>query len=99
MRVHLAGHRPGFRSAPTLCVLFFSGFGGLPGLALADVLVDPGQIALLTVSINVEGSMQASQGTRDEGVRWSTQRSFETTVRMEAEKPEQLSYGAMTGND
>jgi hypothetical protein len=99
MRVHFAGRRPGIRCAPTLCVLIFSSLMGLPSLALADVLVAPGQIALLTVSINVEGKMQASQGTRDEGVRWSTQRSFEATVRMEAEKPEQLSYSAMTGND
>jgi hypothetical protein len=99
MDVQLAGHWPGFRSVPLLCALFFTGFSGLPSVVLADVLVAPGQIALLTVSISVEGGVEVPQGYRDEVVRWSTKRHFESSVKMEAEKPEQISFSAMAGNE
>lgn len=97
MSIHLADHRPGFRCAPLFSVLVCSCFSGLPHLAQADVLVEAGQGALLTVSISIEGSMESTQGNRGEGVRWSTQRSFKANTRMKAEKPENMSHSTMTG--
>lgn len=99
MNAHLTGRRPGLRSAQTFFVLFFSCWMNLPDLALADVFAEPGQIALLKVSISVEGGVEVPQGYRDEVVRWSTQRHFESSVRMEAERPEQISFSGTGGTE
>jgi hypothetical protein len=67
-------------------------------VAQAEVLAEPGQSALFTVSVSVEGSVNAPQGRKDEVIRWATQRLFEASVRMEAEKAEQVSFNSMAGN-
>jgi hypothetical protein len=81
----------------------FTGFALVPvllalaGPADADLLVDAGQRALLTVSITVDGSVEKPQGSRDEVVKWSTQRTFEATVEMAADEPEKTSLSDTLG--
>ncbi len=99
MSSRLAGCVPGFRGVRRLCVLFFSCVTGLPLAAQADVLAEVGQSALLTVSVSIEGNVDAPQGRKNEVIRWATQRNFETSVRLVAEKPEKMSFRAMVSND
>jgi len=65
--------------------------------ASSDVLVDEGQHALLSVSITVEGNVEKSTGQRDEVVKWSTQRAFEATVEMIAERADTGSVAGSVG--
>ncbi len=60
--------------------------------ASADLLVDAGQRAMLTVSVTIQGDVEQKKGIRDEVVKWSTKRSFEAKVEMVSEKPEKVSY-------
>jgi len=62
-----------------------------PKFAAADLLVEAGQHAILTVSVNVDGKVEKPQGHRDEVVKWSTKRSFDVKVEMVAEKAETMS--------
>lgn len=63
----------------------------------ADLLVDAGQRALLTVSVTVDGAVEKPQGSRGEVVKWSTQRSFAATVEMVAGQPEKTSLADTLG--
>ena len=77
----------------SLFVLFFI----LASSASSDVLVDAGQHALLSVSITVAGSVEKRTGHRDEVVKWSTQRTFEATAEMVAERPDTGSVAGSVG--
>lgn len=67
--------------------------------ARAELLADAGQRALLTVTIAVDGSVEKRQGSRDEVVKWSTQRTFEATVEMAAGKPDKSSLRDVLGGN
>jgi hypothetical protein len=67
------------------------------GQACADILVDAGERALLTVSIAVDGGVEELQGHRDEVVKWSTRRAFNATVEMVADKAETMSVSGSHG--
>jgi len=51
----------------------------------------------LSVSITVEGKVEQPKGYRDEVVKWSTQRAFESTVEMIAERAETGSVAGSVG--
>jgi hypothetical protein len=64
----------------------------IPGTsAQPDVLAAPGANAILTVKVTVKGEVEASQGKRDEVVKWSTQREFSTRLKMAAGEAESAS--------
>lgn len=65
----------------------------------ADILVEPGQRAMLTVTVTVEGSVEKPQGHRDEVVKWSTQREFKAAVEMVADKAEKMSVSNSLGGE
>ncbi len=98
MRVHVAGHRLGFLGASFVCVFSLVVIAGLQ-TAHATGLAEPDATALLNIKVSVEGSVDAPQGRKNEVVRWSTRGQFEATVQMVAQKPEQVSLGAMASND
>lgn len=75
-----------------VCVLL-----SVAGPAHADLLVDAGQRAILTVSITVDGGVEKPQGSRDEVVKWSTRRVFDATVEMAADEPETMSFSDTLG--
>jgi len=77
------------RCAALLVVLL----NGFASPASAGPLVAAGDRALLTVSVKVEGSVEKPQGDRDSVVKWSTRRSVEATVELEAGKPDKYSIG------
>jgi len=72
------------------CLALITGLMAGAAPAVADVLVEPGQRALLTVNVTVEGKVEQPQGHRDEVVKWSTQRAFEAAVEMVAQKAEKM---------
>ncbi len=98
MCVRIAGHRPGLSSVPLLCALTLFLIPCSRPSHAAD-LAEPDATALLTIEVSVEGSVNAPQGRKDEVVRWSTKGEFEASVLMVAQKPEQVSLGAMASND
>ncbi len=63
-------------------------------IASADLLVEKGQHAILTINVTVEGNVEKPQGHRDEVVMWSTKRSFGAKVEMLADKAERQSFSA-----
>ncbi len=94
-----AGCQPGFRNALLLVCLVLGPVLGHSDSVHAGVLAETGQRALLTVIVTVEGSIVAPQGKRDEVIKWSTKRRFESSAEMMAEKPEQTSYLASATGD
>lgn len=81
-------------------LVLLGGLGLLSAVqAGATVLVEPGQRALLKVSVDVEGSVKAPQGKRGEVVEWSTQRHFTASIPMEAEDQASTSFSAAVGSD
>jgi hypothetical protein len=60
------------------------------GISLADQpdVAPTGQLGVLTVRFEVSGDVDKRVGKRGEGIHWSTRRSFESTIKVQAEKPE-----------
>lgn len=54
-----------------------------------------GQKGVLTVKFEVSGEVDKRVGKRGEGIHWNTQRNFEATIPVQAEKPEK-DYTAVT---
>lgn len=99
MSVRLAGHRPGFRGVPVLRVFACSLAVALVGPALAATVFEKGSSAVLKVSVSVAGNVEVPQNYKDEVVRWSTQRKYQASVKMLAQKPDKMSLAGMAGED
>jgi hypothetical protein len=98
MSDQVAGLRSRFRNAELLPVLLSFSSLFLLANAFAGEPAAEGTRALLTVSLSIEGAGEKPFGKKDEVVRWSTKRSYKTSIELIAEKPEQMSLNAVSAD-
>jgi hypothetical protein len=91
MNSTFAGLRPGLHNTALLGFLLLAWCLARSAQLHAADFAEAGARAMLTVKVSLEGEVNAPQGNRDEVVRWSTRRLFESTVEVEARKPDKAS--------
>lgn len=66
----------------------FSPVVGGVSLAGQPAVAPTGQLGVLTVRFDISGEVDKRVNKRGEGIHWSTRRSFESTIKVQAGKPE-----------